>query len=173
MSASLYDFSVGSYQHILTSTAQILAKSREHFEAQDVDLGEVVAARLHDDMMPLHFQIVSVAHHSIGALKGIKSGVFTTPSFELDKDYQGLQDLVSDAIAGLDEFTEENVNASADGDLVFKIGKNSLPFVAEEFIRTFSLPNFYFHATTTYDILRMKGAPLGKMDYLGGIRTKK
>ena len=59
------------------------------------------------------------------------------------------------------------MNALADGKLLFKIGGNELPFTNVNFALSFSLPNFYFHATTAYDILRSKGVPLGKMDFLG------
>jgi hypothetical protein len=172
MSGLLYDFSVGAYQQILKTTDQILVKGREHFEAENTDLEEIVHCRLHPDMMPLHFQIVSVVHHSLGALTGISEGVFSTPSFDIDKDYQGLQDLVSGAIEGISAFTPEDVNAFVGRELVFNVGKRSIPFIAEEFIRGFSIPNFYFHATTTYDILRMKGVPLGKLDFLGGLKTR-
>ena len=57
-------------------------------------------------------------------------------------------------------------------DVVFRLGGNELPFVAKDFLLSFSLPNFYFHATTAYDILRAEGAPLGKRDFLGAIRLK-
>lgn len=53
----------------------------------------------------------------------------------------------------------------------FKAGSFELPFIAENFVLSFSLPNFYFHATTAYDILRMSGVPLGKMDFLGPMRV--
>ena len=61
---------------------------------------------------------------------------------------------------------------SAEGEVVFSMGKFSMTFNAADFILTFSLPNFYFHAATTYDILRMKGVPLGKQDFLGQMRIK-
>ena len=54
--------------------------------------------------------------------------------------------------------------------MLFKFGKTELPFTSDEFLLSFSLPNFYFHATTTYSILRQQGVPLGKMDYLGKLR---
>ena len=55
--------------------------------------------------------------------------------------------------------------------LVFKVSGNEIPFTTTDFIQSFSLPNFYFHATTTYTILRVHGVPLGKMDYLGALRV--
>ena len=57
-------------------------------------------------------------------------------------------------------------------EIIFEFRKNRLPFTAEGFLLSFSLPNFYFHATTAYDILRSKGVPLGKRDYLGALRMK-
>ena len=54
--------------------------------------------------------------------------------------------------------------------MVFAIGDREMPFTNQNFLLTFSLPNFYFHATTTYDILRMLGVPLGKMDFLGRMK---
>ena len=58
-------------------------------------------------------------------------------------------------------------------DLLFKFGDFKVPFVAEDFVLSFSLPNLHFHATTAYDILRMKGVPLGKRDYTGPMRIKR
>ena len=53
------------------------------------------------------------------------------------------------------------------------MGQMVMPFNAEDFLLTFSLPNFYFHATTTYDMLRMKGTPIGKGDFMGRPRIKR
>ncbi len=72
----------------------------------------------------------------------------------------------------LEALTPEEVNALEGRDLAFKLGEHQMPFVAENFLMSFSLPNFYFHATTAYDILRMKGVPLGKRDYEGRLRTR-
>ncbi len=55
--------------------------------------------------------------------------------------------------------------------MVFKLSDSEVPFTTTNFLLSFSLPNFYFHATTTYDILRMHGVPLGKFDYLGALRV--
>ena len=64
----------------------------------------------------------------------------------------------------------ETINALAGKTVIFKLGANEMPFTAENFALSFSLPNFYFHATTAYDILRMKGVEIGKMDFLGKMR---
>ena len=66
----------------------------------------------------------------------------------------------------------DEVNAMAGKDVVFSMKDVTIPFVAEDFLMSFSIPNFHFHATTTYDILRMKGVTLGKRDYLGKLAIK-
>jgi hypothetical protein len=167
---SFYDASVGSYLQVLDGVTGVLEKGAAHAEAGDLDLGEAVMTRLREDMMPLHFQVVSVAHHSWGAMQGLKEGVFRPPSFELDKDYAGLQALVAEARSGLAGLSESDVEALADKSMVFMLGKREMPFTNQNFLLSFSLPNFYFHATTTYDILRMLGVPLGKMDFLGKMK---
>jgi hypothetical protein len=82
----------------------------------------------------------------------------------------GLQALVGEARDGLAGLDEAEVEALADKSMIFKLGKNELPFTNQNFLFSFSLPNFYFHATTTYDILRMLGVPLGKRNFLGQMK---
>ena len=171
MTISYYDASVSAYLQVLDSVANIMEKGASFAAEGNVELEEIVTTRLRDDMMPFHFQIESVAHHSWGAIQGMQSGTFTPPSFAHDKDYAGLQALVKTAQDGLRALSEDEVNALADGKLIFSLGERELPFTNQNFLLTFSLPNFYFHATTTYDILRMLGVPLGKMDFLGSIKV--
>lgn len=171
MSISFYDASVGSYLQILEGAADVMALGKTHAEEKDLDLQEIVMTRLREDMMPFHFQVVSTAHHSWGAIQGIQKGEFSPPSFDLDKDYAGLQALIEEARNGLAGLDRADVEALADGNLIFKLGKNEIPFTAKNFVLSFSLPNFYFHATTTYDILRMAGAPIGKRAYMGPMKA--
>ena len=170
MSIPFYDASVGAYQQVLGSVASILDKGAAFASESDTNLDEIVATRLRDDMMPFHFQIVSVCHHSWGALQGMRDGRFSPPSFDLDKDYQGLQALVGEAREGVASISESAAADLADKSMVFAIGDREMPFTNQNFLLSFSLPNFYFHATTTYDILRMLGAPLGKMDFMGQMK---
>ena len=77
MSISLYDATVGTYRQILGATANVLDKGRAHCEANDISLDDIVQMQLIDDMLPFQFQVVSVAHHSLGALKGVEAGAFS------------------------------------------------------------------------------------------------
>lgn len=171
MALSFYETSVKSYLQVLDGASGVLDKGASHAAEAGLDLQEMVLARLHDDMMPLHFQIVSLAHHSWGAIQGLQRGVFVPPSFELDMDYASLQAVVADARENIAKLDAGEIESLATSSTVLKIGKKEIPFTNENFLLSFSLPNFYFHATTTYDILRMLGVPLGKIDYLGAMRV--
>ena len=85
-----------------------------------------------------------------------------------DLDYKALQDLVAEAHSGLQKVTREAVNG-VEGN---EVRTPWWTFTAEGFLMSFSLPSFYFHVTTAYDILRHKGVPVGKMDYLGKVDIK-
>jgi hypothetical protein len=172
MAFSLYDATVANYLQILGAAGSFLEKSLTHFREKGIDPAEVVATRLAPDMLPLWFQVVSVAHHSRGAMEAAKNGVFVPPSGRPDLDYAALQSLVVDARTELAALTPEAVDALIGRDVVFKLGERELPFTAENFLMSFSLPNFFFHATTAYDILRHKGAPLGKRDFMGRLKLK-
>jgi hypothetical protein len=172
MAFSLYDASVAHYLQILGAVEKVLEKGLAHFREKGVDPEEIVETRLIADMQPLRFQIVSVAHHSRGAMEAAKSGVFVPPSVKPGLDYAALQAMVTEARSELAALTPEAVNALEGRDILFKLGDRTMPFTAEGFLMSFSLPNFFFHATTTYDILRHKGVPIGKRDFMGRLKLK-
>ncbi len=172
MAISLYDVSVRSFLQTLGAVSAFLDKGLAHCRETGHDPEAIVDTRLHDDMLPFRFQIVSVAHHTKGAMDGAAAGSFAPPGAVGDLDYAALQALIADARASLQALTPEAVNALEGRDLVFHIGTRQMPFTVEDFLMSFSLPNMHFHATTAYDILRQKGVPLGKRDYMGQMRLK-
>ena len=171
MSITLYDATVARFLQTLKATENILQKGSEWCSETGFDPADAVAHRLRDDMLPLQFQIISVAHHSLGAIQGVESGGFAPPP-SLDLDYAGLQELVADARSKLAAYDSGAIDALADRGLTFKTQSFSIDFGGQDFLLSFSVPNFYFHVTTAYDILRNLGVPLGKRDYLGQLDSK-
>jgi hypothetical protein len=171
MAISIYDLSVGSYVQTLGGISAVLQKGIDYAAENELDLERVVETRLHSDMLPFRFQIISVFHHSLGAINGMREGVFTPPPSMPDLNYAGLKALVEEATTELQAVSSEEINSLEGKTVTFKMGKLEIPFTAENFLMSFSLPNFYFHATTTYDILRAAGVPLGKMDFIGQMRV--
>src|SRR5436305_113270 len=134
MAFSLYDASVANYVQILGAISGCLDKSLAHFREKGVDPAEIVETRLASDMLPLRFQIVSVAHHSRGAMEAAKNGVFSPSMGKPDLDYAALQALVTEARDQLAALTPEAVNALAGREVTFKFGERELPFTVEGFL---------------------------------------
>ena len=171
MSITLYDATVARFLQTLSATANVLEKGALWCAETGFEPAELVEYRLRDDMLPLSFQVISVAHHSRGAIEGALTGRFAPPP-SLELDYGGLQELVTEAQSMLAGCEPAAIDALVDHELTFATQRFSLDFFAQDFLLSFSLPNFYFHATTAYDILRVVGVPLGKLDYLGRLSTK-
>ena len=171
MSQTFYNNSVASFQQGLRGVKTVLDRGRSHYEEQGQDLEELVRFKLRDDMAPFSFQVISVWHQSMGALRGMEAGVFSPPPKMTEMTYAKCEGLVDEAIAYVDGCDPEEIEALSGRDMVFSIGGREIPFTTDNFLASFSLPNFFFHATTTYAILRMHGVPLGKVDFLGPLRV--
>jgi len=172
MAIALYDLTVASYLQTLGGVVGFLDRGLAHCRDNNIDPEEIVETRLWGDMLPFRFQLVSVVHHSAGAIEGVKKGAFAPPSETRPLTYVELQGLVADARATLAGLSRDEVNALEGGDVTFQIRDFKMPFTAENFLMSFSLPNFYFHAATAYDILRSKGVPLRKRAFMGQLRMK-
>jgi hypothetical protein len=173
MAISLYDVSVASFLQTLGGVAGFLDRGLAHCQDNGVDPNEIVQSRMCPDMFDFRFQVTSVAHHSLGAIEGVKAGVFSPGGDQSAQDYTGLQKTIADAIAGLEALTPEEVNGFEGKEVAFEFRGARIPFTAENFLMSFSLPNFHFHATTAYDLLRSRGVPIGKRDYMGALRVKR
>ena len=171
MQLSFYDASIMCYEQILQSTANVLKAGREHAEASDMPLSDIVDYRLHETMNPFSFQVISVWHHSCGAVQGMRAGEFNPPPSKPGIDYAGLCDLIDEGLTEIQKETPESMAALSGQNMYFRFGKMEIPFTTDNFLATFSKPNLYFHATTTYTVLRQLGTPLGKLDFLGNMKV--
>ncbi|MGO8829665.1 MAG: DUF1993 family protein [Steroidobacteraceae bacterium] len=172
MATSLYDLSVPTFLQTVKAIGGFLDLAVKHCAATRTDPDDFVRARLFDDMAPLHFQIEAAWHHSVWGLEAVKTGEFAPPALVGPVPFGDLQAMIGKAQTALESFTPDEVNSWAGKDLDLQIGPRRLAFTSETLILSFSLPNFYFHAVTAYDILRTRGVPLGKRDYEGRLRTR-
>jgi hypothetical protein len=172
MATSLYDLSVPTFLQTVKAVGGFLGRAVRHCAETGADPDAFVHARLFDDMAPLHFQIEAAWHHSVWGLEAAKTGVFAPPALIGPVLFADLQAMIGKAETALEALTPDEVNRWAGKDLDLQIGPRRLAFTSETLILSFSLPNFYFHAVTAYDILRTRGVPLGKRDYEGRLRTR-
>ena len=173
MTISLSNISVKTYLQLLPAASNIMQKAKAHFEEEGTNLQEIVDMRLYEDMATFSFQVFSIAHHSLGAINALKDGEFGPPNMPSGLDFESLHKIIKDAETQLLEVSCDDIDKLLDGQVIFKMGDIRWPFTNEDFILSFSLPNFYFHLTTMYDMLRVKGLPLGKMDFVGQMRLNK
>jgi uncharacterized protein len=172
MSFSLYAATIPSYIQILHSLSGLVGKAQAFCTEKTIAPEEIFEARLVQDMHPFAFQIRQAIAHSSGAIEGVRNGVFSPDRTPPPEDFAGCTSLIGQALTALDAIDPAEVDSFVGRDMRFLAGARQMEFTAENFLLSFSQPNFYFHASTAYGILRMRGVPLGKRDFLGMPRMK-
>lgn len=173
MSLSLYDVTVPSFRQLLGAMSGLLDKAEAHCAAKSIPPADFINARLIEDMLPFNYQVKSTVTHSVGALRALSKGVFSPDMTPSPDSFAGLKESISNARTAIDAFTPAEINAFEGRDMRFELRDFKIDFTAENFLLSFSIPNFYFHATTAYDILRHKGVQIGKRDFTGQLRIKR
>jgi len=172
VSFSLYAATIPTYRQILGSVSGLLAKAESFCAEKGLAHEEIIHARLAGDMLPFAYQVKSTAVHSLGAIEGVRNGVFSPDVTPPPQTFHDLKANITHALTALEAVDPKEVDAFVGRDMRFAFGERQLNFTAEDFLLSFSQPNFYFHATTAYDILRWKGLPIGKRDFAGRLRLK-
>jgi hypothetical protein len=173
MAFSLYAATIPSFQQILGAVSGLLDKAETFCAEQGIAPQELIQARLAADMFPFAYQVKSTAVHSLGAVEGIRKGVFSPDMTAPPETFAALKSRIAETLTALEKIDVAEVDGFLGRDMRYASGSNYRDYTAENFLLSFSQPNFYFHATTTYDILRWKGVPIGKRDFMGKTRTKK
>lgn len=167
MPISLHDAFVPSARQIVAACEALLVKAEAHCAEHGTDPAELIAARLAPDMAAVPFQVFSVAHHTAGAIAGVRAGKFSPAQPEGEQSFATLKAMLVDAGAELAALDPAELDSYVGKLAEFSFGTMVMPFKAENFLLSFSQPNYYFHAATLYDILRHKGVKLGKRDFMG------
>ena len=172
MTFSLYDATIPSNLQILRAVDAMLDKAEAFATEQGLEPAALIDAKLADDMLPFGYQVKSCAVHSVGGIEGVRKGIFGPNQVPWPTDFAGLHALLREAIATLEAIDRAEFDTLAESDTKFEFGTFVMPFTGANFLLSFSQPNFYFHATTAYAILRAKGVPIGKRDCMGTPRMK-
>lgn len=173
MALSLYAATIPSYHQILGAVSGLLLTAEAFCLEKDIAHDDILQARLAPDMLPFAYQVKSTAVHSLGAIEGVRRGVFSPDMTPPPETLAALKTRIADTLAALEKIEPSEVDGFVGRDMRFTFRDRQLDFTAEDFLLSFSQPNFYFHATTTYNILRWKGVQIGKRDFTGWLRAKK
>ena len=166
MTISMYQVSVPRFVHMLGNLATILDKAQAYAEAKKIHAAVLPTSRLYPDMLPLTSQVqiaCDTAKRAAALLAGVDNPVFEDNETTLPE----LKARVEKTIAFLGTIKPAQIDGTEDKDLVVKVGGKDTPFKGMQFLLARAIPNFYFHVTTAYDILRHSGLEVGKRDYLG------
>lgn len=172
MAFSLFDATIPNFLQGIGAVRGLVGKAQAYCAETGTAPEEIIGARLIDDMLPFTYQVKSVAVHSQGAIEGVRKGQFSPDMSEPPASFAAMIERLDAAKAALEAVGRDEVEQFIGRDMAFVLGERRMEFTAETFLMTFSTPNFFFHATTAYAILRGKGVAIGKRDFIGQIRLK-
>ena len=173
MPLTLYAATVPTWLQVTAATRALVDKAEAWCEANSESAEAITGACLAEDMWSFDWQVNSVWMHSAHALDAVQKGAFEPDFTDIPGSFDACRaklDKARDGMLALDPDTLEDI---AENNVDFVLGGTvRMSFTVQNFLLSFSNPNFFFHATTAYDILRMKGVEIGKRDYLGAPAIK-
>jgi len=166
MTISMYQSSVPVFTRMLNNLVAILEKAAAHCEEKKIDPGVLISCRLYPDMFAFARQVqiaADAAKNGAGYLAGVEPPRFDST----EQTFAELIERVRKTIDYVNSFKPEQIDGSEERVVSIPRGETMLTFRGQEYLLNRVLPNFYFHITTAYDILRHNGVGLGKRDFLG------
>ena len=166
MSLSMYQASIPQLQRMLGNLAKILETGENWAEAKKIDPAVLLNMRLAPDMFPLKRQI-QIATDAAKSCAARLAGVEVPSYADNEETFAELQARLQKTLDYIGSFTPEQIDGSEEKQIVLNFPGMEIKFSGRDFLFQFVLPNFYFHVTTAYTILRHNGLELGKIDYIG------
>lgn len=169
MTVTLYSGTVPPMLQMLEAVAGLLRKAREFCAETGMPEDELAALRLAPDMWPFSWQVRGCITYSCMAVEALGTGLCAADFGEMPGDFDTLERMVADGIAVLRGISPDVVDAAADKPVLYTISTLRMPFTGADFIQSFALPSFHFHAAMIYALLRGQGVVIGKRDFLGKV----
>jgi uncharacterized protein len=165
---SLYSEIKAQFIHGLVSLDAILEKGAAWAKEQGVEEGKLLDAKLAEDMFPLKRQVqvtCDMSKRAIARLANVEAPVME----DNESTFAELRERIAATIAFLKSVQDAQLDGDDERPIMVQAREHELHFTARSYVFQFAVPNFYFHSTTAYDLLRHAGVPLGKRDFLGKI----
>ncbi len=166
MALSMYQSSVSIFVPVLMNLKALLEKAAAYCDNKKIDQAVLPNSRLFPDMFPLSKQVQIATDHAKGCAARLAGQ--QPPAYEdNEKTLADLIARVQKTIDYVNTFNPAQIDGSEERNIELKIGSHELKFTGHVYLQKFVMPNFYFHVTTAYNILRHNGVELGKGDFLG------
>lgn len=167
MATDLHDIIAPALTRGLTNLAALLHKGEAFAADGRVTTDDLLGARLVDDMHPLVNQVQLASDSAKGAMARL-AGVPIPAMPDTEASFADLQARIARTLDFVASIPADAVNGKEASEIVLTFPQGEMRFTASDYVRGFVLPNFYFHLTTAYALLRAQGVPIGKRDFLGG-----
>ena len=167
MSLSMYNTSIPQLTKMLNNLLSILKKAENHASTKTYDANVLLESRLFPDMFALTKQVQIACDQAKNGMARLAD--IEPPRFDdTEKTFADLYERISKTIAFLETIKPEQLDGAQTKDIKFSIREWKFEFIGDQYLLTWIIPNFYFHITTAYNILRHNGVEIGKTDFLGG-----
>lgn len=168
MTISLHAASVPVFKQMLNSISDLLTKAEDHAAAKSIDPHAYLQARLFPDMFPLIRQVQIAGDFARGVSARLAGLDVPKVDDSLATTFADLRAMLAEAVAFIDAIPAEKINGQEARDIVLRPGTpKERKFKGQDYLLHFGLPQFFFHVTTTYAILRHNGIEIGKRDFMG------
>lgn len=167
MSVSLYSTTVPLFLQILPQMSALADKAEAHCKEKGLAPEALLGARLAEDMWPLSGQFRACWSHSADAVDSLLSGERVLDFSEQPNDFGYFRKKIEGAIVQLRTVRPADVDLAEDNEVAFKAASREFRFTGHDYLLKFALPNFFFHSSMAYAILRNQLFAIGKIDYLG------
>ncbi len=170
MSFTLHQAFVPTALQMLGGLDGLIDKAAAHCGEADKGEEDIACLKLSPDMFDFAYQVKSACVHSLGAIEGLRKGTFSPDTSHAPRSFADMKAMLAETIAALEALDPGELDTFLGKPMEFRMGEFVRPFTAEDFLLSFSQPNFFFHVTTAYGLLRKEGLKIGKRDYLGAMR---
>jgi hypothetical protein len=164
----MYQASIPAFVQMLNNISAIMDKAEAHARSREIDPEVLLNYRLAPDMLPFVRQIQIAADLAKGAAARL-AGVEVPKHDDIEKTFADLKARLGKTVAFVQSFKPTDIDGSEDREINLTLGEHTMSFKGQPYLVHFVMPNFYFHCTTAYDILRHCGVELGKRDFIGTI----
>ena len=165
MIISMYQASVPRLVNILGNLSNILDKALIHVDAKKLDTATLTTYRLFPDMLPMTSQVQIACDTAKGAVARL-AGVEVPKHEDTEETFAELKARIAKTLDFIQTIKPAQIDGSEEKNIHLKLGPREVDYKGMQYLLGFALPNFYFHVTTAYDILRHNGVELAKRDYL-------
>ena len=166
MSLTMSGAAVPAFVQMLNALSKILDKAAAHCTAKKIDPSVMLNARLYPDMLPFTKQMhiaCDFAKNTVARLAGVEPPKFPDDETSFDE----FKARIAKTLDFVNSVKASQIDGTEEKDITFPVGGQPMTLKGQVYLVNFALPNFYFHASTAYDILRHCGVEIGKRDFLG------